>query len=203
MSRPKYLHSRFLGAGHCACECRRSEFYLWPRCVIESGSPLDSFVPLLSLAVLAATQEDACQTPRQGSSLCSAHTGTGKQREREERYNRHALTEVVSHKMDKLMSFSSAVLRALQLLWLVPYSALRASQTSLRLVRSPPHGSIHKLNSLLGLICPQFTPNVTSDLFMGAWAFSKYLAFPLYWERLMAFDVGGMWVSLPCNIESE
>jgi len=66
--------------------------------------------------------------------------------------------------MDKLMSFSSVVLRALQLSWLVPYSALRAGQTSLRLVRSPPHGSIHKLNSLLGLICPQFTPNVTFDL---------------------------------------
>lgn len=34
-------------------------------------------------------------------------------------------------------------------------------------------------------------PALSHNRFMGAWAFSKYLAFPLYWERLMAFDVGG------------
>lgn len=80
------------------------------------------------------------------------------------RYNRHALIEVVSCKMGKLMSFSSAVLRALLLFRLVPHSALRASQTSPRLLRSPLQGSIHKLDSPLGLICPQFTPATTSDL---------------------------------------
>jgi len=58
---------------------------LWPRCVIESGSPLDSFVPLLSLAVLAATQEDACQTPRQGSSLSAQPTQEQGNRGREKK----------------------------------------------------------------------------------------------------------------------
>lgn len=37
-------------------------------------------------------------------------------------------------------------------------------------------------------------PALSHNRFMGAWAFSKYLAFPLYWERLMAFDVGGVGV---------
>ena len=38
-----------------------------------------------------------------------------------------------------------------------------------------------------------FSLSLSYYRFMGAQSFSKYLPFPLYCGRLMAFDVGGGW----------